>query len=272
MTTATKPAKQESKAVATKGLDEATTQALADMAPHMEGMINVRKEILQVARVKLVQKMSKAVDSGLGVAGEFVCDLRGVNFGKSLQIIPIMASESASLLYNSKFPPSKNAPMEARDGQVLCRSNDLIKNLNGVSCVACPFGEYWNEWSANGGMKIPGCKSSIDFVVMVPGYERPFEMNFRKNNMKAGKTLINMMFNDARGVPFASVYTLKPMSMTKDDYKFFSIDPVAIEKRALDNDELRDIIPVARHLSDLKKNKSLQYESQQSDADDDLPI
>lgn len=240
--------------------DVALAAELNDMATSFGPMIRVRRELLRIPRLKLTQAMSKANNAGLARPGEFVSDVKGKAYGTEIEIIPVLISESASLM-------SKEA------AQVVCSTRDLIKNLNGEPCSKCPHGEYWNDWGTKDQKKTPGCKHSIDMIVLLKGDPIPAEINFRKNNQKAGKALINFIANDFKRVPFASKYKLRSSPKTSGQYNFFAIDEY-IEKTVLSDAEIKEIIPSVRKILDMEKSGSLEREAEDvaDDTSDDLPV
>lgn len=262
--------------------DASMHSALAEIAGSMP-LVHVRQSILKVRRIKLCQKMSKAVDSGLGQAGDFLCENRETNYGPTLQIIPLMVTESSSLLFNKKSPPRKMSPVDAaseKDGAVLCFTDNLVTNRNGQKCTECPFGEFWNDWGPKDAKRVPGCHLSLDLTVLVRGEEGAFvyEMNFRKNNHKAARKIVDLMANDPRKVPFGSYYTINSVFVPAEQ-AFHKVDPDKVSKTALSVEEIKAIIPIVKELVARKKEGSVEVEpeadyqdSASSDTSDDLPI
>ena len=222
-------------------------------------LIKVRESLLKANRLKLTNAMSKAFKSRLAEEGDFVIETREQNFGKEVTIIPIMISESASLL-------------DKQTSNVVCSSNNLITNTHGEPCKQCPYNEYWNDWGTAEAKKTPGCKTSID-VLCIPVFGgepqagQVVEMNFRKNNTKAGKSIINLMANDPRKIPFASKYTLKSFLKTQEQYTFYAIHE-DVKRTPVSNEDLAKILPTVKRVIDAEKKGEIEREVE-SDA---LPI
>ena len=236
--------KKETAVAVTAGNDLAEFKELAG---DMEGLVTVRSDLLKIPRLKLTQKMSN-VYGELAKEGDFASEVLGINYGDAVSIIPISVSESASL-------------MDTEAATVVCYSRDLLKNTEGDLCTACPHKEYWNDWSTH----TPNCKLSIDVVCLVKtdaGISHdPVEINFRKMNYKAGRSIINMIMRDKYGVPFGSSYKLVSKQATKDQYKFALISDV-VEKTQLEAEEIKGIIPIAKNFLDMKKRGMVQVESE----------
>lgn len=224
---------------------------IQEMRKETSGLINVRRELLKTLRIKLTQKMSKAVDGNIARPGDFSCDVNAKNWGTDIEIIPILVSESASLLYSPNKPP-KNMPKDLfpKDGEVLCKTMDLIQNQDGMKCKQCPWGEYWADWGTKKEKRVPGCKHALDFIVMVAGDPQMdiYEMNFRKNNAKGGRNILNMMVADPKGIPFGTAYTIYSKPRTEGNYSFTAVDADKIEKRVLTDEELSIILPTVKRV------------------------
>lgn len=234
----TKVAKVEPKAVG-------IPQDIQDLA-RMTGFVDVRKELISIPRLQLGQFMSDPVKAGLGKAGDFMSKVKGKNYGKSVKIIPILISESAALI-------------DDKTSELVCRSENLHTNTDGVSCVKCPNGQYWADWSEG---KQPKCRTSIDVVCIVNDeFEMPQVLSFRKTSYKAGKALLNLVMHDKYKVPFGSCYTLNSAQATKDSYEYFVIKE-SIDKAELTEQELAKIIPIARQMIEMKKQGRLAHESE----------
>lgn len=246
-----------------------TALDVAGMASEFAGSVTVRQELIKIPRLKLTQNMSDAATDGVAKPGDFSCTVLTQNYGKEVKIIPLMVSESASLLYSVQNPPSKGVEDGSfRDGEIVCRSMDMVKNINGISCSSCPFDEFHSDWGSRSDPKIPKCRASIDVVCLLPEHsmEQPMVLSFRKTSYKAGKSLVNYIFNEPKKVPFASTYTLKAEQATKDNYKYFVISP-AMERSETTDKELGEVIPVAKMILEAQKKGQVQHEME-----DDLPI
>jgi hypothetical protein len=228
--------RKEVGAVAVPGLEELQKEA---------GFIEVRQELMSIPRLQLGQAMSDTVQAGLGKVGEFVSKVKGKNYGSSVKIIPILVSESAAL-------------MEKGTKKLICKSNDTKTNTNGVPCVKCPHKQYWGNWD-NGS---PECKTSIDVVCIVEDeFDMPQILSFRKTSFKAGKALLNLTKYDKYKVPFGSQYTIKSAVSTKDDHKFYVIED-SMTKEQLTEQQLANILPMAKKLLDMKKQGRIKHEDE----------
>lgn len=232
---------------------------MAGLQNEFKGAIEVRSELIKTSKLKLCNALSDTAKSGLARPGDFTCQDMGFNFGTSVTIIPIFIKESASLL-------------DKKTSQILCSTDNLITNRNGRKCSECLFGEYWNDWGTKEQRKIPGCKASIDMVIVV--YDEahkevgvhPMIINFRKNNHNAGKQLVNLISKTQ--IPFSRKYTLHSQDDTKDAYEYKIINAKKIEFTELTSEEIKQVIPLARHIFDSRKAGTLDM----SDKDEeDLP-
>ena len=238
-----KDAVPQEKSIAVK--EEHSLAEFHEVAGDMSGLVSVRSDILKIPRIKLTQKMSN-VYGELAQEGDFASEVLGVNYGTEVTIIPICISESASYLNKDT-------------SEVVCYSKDLLKNGDGVLCKDCPHNQYWNDWSA----KTPGCKLSIDVVCLVKTADgvvkEPVEMNFRKMNYKAGKAIVNSVVRDAFKVPFGSEYKLLAKQATKDQHKFYVVSDV-VERKQLDLDTVKSILPLAKNFLEMKKRGMVETE------------
>ncbi len=234
------------KAVAKKGPQAVGLAAELGELQEAGGFIEVRKELITIPRLQLGQALSDGVQAGLGKAGEFLSKVKGKNYGATVKIIPILVSESAALL-------------DKKTNKLICRSDNLSTNTDGVACTKCPHGQYWNDWSGDEG---PQCRTSIDVVCIVNDeMEMPQVLSFRKTSYKAGKALLNLIMHDKFKVPFGSQYTLKSAAATKDDWKYFIIEE-SPAKEQLTEALIKQVIPIAKQLLDMKKQGRIKHEEE----------
>lgn len=249
---------KEETAIAVKEAGALSTDLMGELGEMMQSagpLIQVRQSVIKTPRIKLANDMSKARKSKLAEEGDFFCEAKTKNYGKQITIIPIIISESASLM---------NA-----EGKVLCRSADLVRNHHGVMCSTCPeFGQYWNDWGTKEAPKVPQCKTSFDVLCIPYGTDEVVEMNFRKMNSKAGRELINMIANSKNKVPFASCYTFKSVPGVSGIHNYFKISE-DVKRSELAEDELRLILPAVKSLLEAKKHGNIEREEETGD---DLPI
>ena len=237
---------------------------LAGLQNEFKGAIEVRSELIKTSKLRLCNALSNSATSGFARPGEFTCQEMGLNFGTSVSIIPILVKESASYL-------------DKKTSQILCSSDNLIVNRNGGKCSECKAGPkgtgvYWNDWGTKENKKIPECKASIDMVVII--YDEsskevgvhPMIINFRKNNHNAGKKLVDLIAKTQ--IPFARKYTLYSQDDRKDAYEFKIINAKKIEFSELSPEQIKHVIPIARHIFDVKKSGALDMSG---DDEDDVP-
>lgn len=243
--------------------DQALMTELFGMKGDVGHMVNVRRELIKVPRIKLAQKSSAAFEARLANLGEFFCEVRQANYGPTVEIIPILINESASYL-------------DKDTSQIICDTPDLIRSRDNKLCKECPYGQYWNDWGTKEQKKVPGCKHSINIVCLVANDPemKPMEINFRKNNSKAGREIINLVVNDIRGIPFGTSYKLSAKEGTSGQYTFHYVNSKNIGKRALSNKEIMDILPTVKRIIELDKTGALEREVDGDDREpgDDLPI
>lgn len=239
----------------------AEAEYLKSIQGELDGAIEVRQELIKIPRLKINNAMSDSAQAGLGNLGEFVSPVRGVVFGPTVRIIPLIAGESASY-------------MDKDTSKLICYSRDMVTNMDGQSCKACPYGEYWNDWGGKEERKVPKCKASIDVMVAVSDGGLPIDvmvLSFRKTSHPAGRALLNLIQGDPRRIPCGTAYTLVGKkghnAQLKKDY--WLIDPGDIKKEPLSLAELQAVFPLAKKMLDLKKAGRIQSEEDDSDDGDE---
>lgn len=224
-----------------------------------EGMINVRKELLKVPRVKLTQGNSAELGSGLANIGEFSCYTRAKNFGKELTIIPLTISESATYF--------------AEDMKtILCKSNDLITGTDEVKCKECPFGKekafwYFLEKDCKKEEK-EKCYSSIDLTFACVENneidEIPLILSFSKSNYKIGQDLLNNLYYHPKQIPFLYKYFLYSEKAPNAQFNYFVIKKKP-ERLVLNKDEMNKIMKIALTVNKANKEGRLEKEENLTD-------
>lgn len=228
--------------------------------------VNVRESLVKIPQLKLDQALSESVKGKISQPGEFSCFTRGIAFGPEVNIIPLMISESASLL---SAPPVT---------EIVCSSRNLVTNQDGIPCMKCPHNAYWNDWGTKENPKLPACKSSIDVIVIVDPFKthQIMQLSFRKSNYKAGKTLVNLIKGDPRKIPFGRIYTLFSKEATSKSQEYFIINSKKIAMRNLNDNEIEEIIPSARALLKSKRENQVVIEVGHDDfaedSADDIPM
>ena len=238
------------KALAVK---KSTGLVFQDLQNEFSESIQVRRDLLEVPRLKLNNAMSQAVNAGLAQVGDFSCLSRGKNYGKEVTIIPLIIKESASFL-------------DKETSEVVCSTHDLVKNLNGFNCNQCPHKAYWNDWGTKKEPKVPKCKASIDMIVLIEGDSDPVELNFRKNNHKAGRALLNLIVNDPKKIPFGRKYKLHSQQVPNGKFLYQIVNPSKIEISEISADSLSSIVKIARNLLEKKKVNKIVMEVENEDA------
>ena len=273
---------KQTKEVAVKDSNQALMADIANVTKEFGAFVNVRKELIRIPRLQLQQAMSPMVQSGGAKAGDFGCKVSAKNYGDTVTIIPLIIGESASLMNDPK--KLKEAGVDeslipATNSQVLCRTNDLLVNMNGQKCVECPYGTYWNDWGTSDNKKIPLCHSSIDVLCIVNDEIVPQVLSFRKTSSKAGKNLLNFTMHDKYGVPFGSSYKLKSKIAPNDQYRFYTIDDY-MERVILTEEKIIEILPIAKRMLELNKQGQLEHETDEDikpnvsvdPSDSDIPL
>jgi hypothetical protein len=218
--------------------------------------------------------MSEAVSSGLAKAGDFSVDLNNVSYGKEITIIPLLITESASLLFNKNKPP-RNLPQELinlqfKDGSILCSTKNMVTSNKGYTCERCPFGEYFDDWGVEGEKQSPSCKKSIDVICVIDGEMEPVVLSLRKTSYKAGRILLNAARRDPLGVAFGTKYKLKSEPSQFENYKFHTISET-IEKTPLKMDEVNKLIPLAEMILTAQSKNQMKQEHEEGGFED-LPV
>lgn len=240
----------------------AVSTQLKDLQSEFSEAITIRKDLIKIPRLKLDNALSNAVQGGISKSGDFSCAVRGITYGPKVTIIPLVISESASLL-------------DKHSGDVLCSSDDLIRNRKGEFCKQCPFDSYWNDWGTKEERKTPNCKNSIDMIVIVNPFAEItiMQLSFRKNNFKAGKALVNLIGGDPRHLPFGRKYVLSSKEETTNKKQYYVIDPNKIQGINLTDEELSKVIPAAREILNLKKSGRVEitHEADDDQTQDNVP-
>jgi len=260
---------KEETAVAVK---QESSMQLASLQSEFSSALNVRTDLLKIPYLRLTHGTSEDFKAGVSGLGDFSCGLRAKNYGKEVTIIPLFVSESASLLFSPKNPPTIISDEERKisvNGDVLCSSQDLIHNKDGILCKNCPYGEYHADWGTKSEKRTPKCKQSIDVICLVDGEIKSVMINFRKSNYSAGRSLVNLISNDPRMIPFGSKYTLKSkVTISKDKEEYMMISE-AITRTILTDEEVSNIIPIARQILNAKKAGKIEVVN---DSEVDLPV
>lgn len=246
-----------SKAAVVKAESNVLSTEIRDLQAEFSDACTVRKDLIKIPKLKLENALSEGFKGGLAEIGEFTCVVKGINFGKSVDIIPLTIGESASLLH-------------AKTGELLCSSRDLIKNQDGVLCKKCPSNNYWNDWGTADKQKIPECKNSIDMIVIVdPVFSADefliAQFSLRKNSFKAGKALVNLITGDPRKIPFGRKYTITSKLSSSNNNEYYIVDANKIKATGLTDEELMKIVPIARNIMQMKNMGRVQTEYTEDD-------
>ena len=167
------------------------------------GLEEMDMELIQIPRIKLVQKTSEEVDDGVpflslinSVTKEIIVE--GGKSGAEIEIIPL--KYQASRLY---FTPIDEG------GGLLCRSDDGITGIGEPSgtCSRCSLKDFTPDG------KPPSCDRLANFFCIVRGYESPLPLviSFAKSSAKEGKKLYNIL-QTARAMKrpiFGQAFSLK---------------------------------------------------------------
>lgn len=216
---------------------------------------------LKPSRIKLGQQMSQFVKDGLALGGHFFSEEEMINYGPEIEIAVIDMQEGATLIADKELVKKYD---EAEKDKLLCYTMDLKTNVNGIPCSQCPYDSYWQDWN-NG--EPPKCKKFLNFiVVLIKDGEidhLPKVLTARKTSFKIGQDLGRMVLSHPKGIKFLCSY--KITSEPSGDAGYFKLKLGG--RRSLANEELAQIIPIAR---ELKKIKELRNKKEKHD--EEMPV
>lgn len=207
---------------------------MADLGSVMSTAIAVDSNMIKHPTLTLTQSLSSQFKAGKAPLGDFYCEMKSKNYGKSPILIPLSVRTTAG--YYDKEKES-----------LICSSADSKVNREGVKCVNCPHGEgtYWNNWDAailkKHNLKKPRCTQAFDYYFLVKEEDgnidpMPMKYSFRSLSFKAGKSLYNKILMHPNQIPFFNGYIL---SVEKEPKGNFFIKEGGEKRVALSGDELR---------------------------------
>jgi len=195
------------------------------------GLEGITQEMLVIPRLKLVQKNSVEVDSGVNpgsIVNSVTKDLI-VKKGGSLILMPI------------KYKPSRImfAPF-SEGGGLLCQSQDGLYGIGdpGRECLGCEFNPIpWEkDKKTNKGIP-PPCTELINIFCIVRDYDFPIPViaSFGRTSAPAGNQLLNMFYFDSKKAqksPWNFAYELgtEYKESAKGNYFQFKIAPGGMAK------------------------------------------
>ena len=250
----------KSNAVVAAQTGKAMLAELGDLQNEFSSAVQVRAELIKIPQLKLDNALSDSVKGKLSEPGFFSCFVQGISFGPTVTIIPLIITESASYL-------------QKKTSELICSSKDLLRNREGKLCKQCPHGEYWADWGTKTNPKVPECKNSIDMIVIVNPFGDTFDkltvmqLSLRKSNHKAGRNLVNLIGGDPRRIPFGRMYELTSKEEKSNNNDYWGINPNKIKATELTDEQLAQVIPVAREMLRLKNSGKIQTET----VADDMP-
>jgi hypothetical protein len=171
------------------------------------GLEGFDKKDLSLARISLLQGLSKAVTKGGKKAGTFINTLTSEELGTSVEFIPVAASKYFDLLKKDPTDPSKMT-FEGRTHD----ENDV--RLKGR--------HYFND-------KALGIKADVNtvisYLVLLDG--EPALLSFSKTSYKSGKKLGTLASLSGKDL-FATKYKVsaKSESRNNNDYFVMEVDEV----------------------------------------------
>jgi hypothetical protein len=137
------------------------------------GKMEVTQEDIYMPRLQLMQGLSKAVQEGTAVAGQWL--VTGYEAAVEYTIVPLLFGRRRELT--------------DEDFTKLCISNDGLAGVGapGGVCADCPM----NQWSEDtkGKRKPPKCTFIYSYVVYVIELGTPAILEFKRSGITAGKTL-----------------------------------------------------------------------------------
>lgn len=189
------------------------------------GFEKVDLELIQIPRVRMIQKTSEEFDDGVpflsllnSVTKEVIA--KGTKNGASAVIIPI--SYTKSRLY---FAPRDEG------GGLLCRSYNAVVGQGdpGGDCEKCPL-RLWTEDPKKGQVP-PKCTMFTNFFSIVRGHKSslPLVVSFGKTSAGTGRQLYNMILAKTQQNihPASCAFKLSTTTETKNDntYGVYRIAP-----------------------------------------------
>jgi len=186
------------------------------------GFENVRKEDLQLPRLKLLQALSPEVADGKGKAGDILNSLSDQNYGNELTFIPIISS------YSRVYWESKE-----RDAEILCSSDDglvpspRVENPPAESCATCPNSKFQKD-KKTGKENPPLCTEFYNFPVLVNGRE-PAGLAFSRSKINVAKRMMSKAVYAGKGMDlFGLKFKLRTKSERSSKGDYFNFDIVGL--------------------------------------------
>jgi len=194
-----------------------------EFIPGLEG---VEQDMLVIPRLKLVQKNSVEVDTGVkpgslvnSMTKEVVAECK--KDGAEVVVIPIVNNRSR--IYFRPF---------SEGGGIICRSFDgkVGQGDPGGDCLLCPH----SRWQQNekGERVPPTCSEYLNVFVLVRGYDFPIPLtaSFARTSAPAGRQLVNYFYMDSRRnhkSPWNFAYKLKtePQKNVYGSFYVFRVEP-----------------------------------------------
>lgn len=248
-----------------------------DLSTEYSDMVEVDTSLFRVPEVKIGQGVTGDVASKQFEEGDFFSPDFGINFGKTVWIIPIKLTASAAMFYSKKRKPrvwDKNLPDqiaerigEAKEKQMVCRTPDLVNSMyDGFKCANCPFNENFDQWVDG---EPPACTKSFDLYGLFASSPQSDEwvpgiMRFRKKvgttawkafKAKTGLAAQAFIHPSKRKPIFMSAYGFSSYLADDGDYKWQAISDQVV-KANLENETLMVAKPsIEAFLKALKDNK-----------------
>ena len=178
------------------------------------GFENVKKDDLQLPRLKLLQALSPEVEDEKGKAGDIINSLSDENYGTELSFIPILQS------YSRVYWASKE-----KDAEILCSSNDgivpspAIEEPPAKTCEACPNSKFIEDEG-------PVCTEFYNFPVLVNGKE-PAGLALSRTKISVAKRLISKAMYAGKGLDlFSMKFKLRSKKVTGEKFSYYNFDVV----------------------------------------------
>ncbi len=229
------------------------------------GFETVDMEIIQIPRVKIVQKTSEEFDDGvpfLSLVNSVSKDIlkKGTKAGSEITIIPVRFTKSRIYFADMK-----------EGGGLLCRSFDAIKGVGdpGGTCGSCDLKNWDQETDAP-----PACSVMLNFFSIVRDYQStlPLVISFGKTSMKAGKQFYNMLLSRHQQGYNPAGYAFKLQSVSeKNDKGVYGVYKVTPDGDSTD-DEFNQATEFIRLMDAATVTTHAEAQAAKDDALDDSSV
>jgi hypothetical protein len=188
------------------------------------GFDEVDREDLKIARLAILQGLSKIVSEGEAKMGQLANSLSKEVFGDSVDFIPLFMFKT-----RARFEVGRGLVMLSRDNLTVTMGLDEFSQYEGQPVEEVP-GASWD------GKTPPSFNLVYNFPVLLAGRlnEFPLSLSLMKTATDAAKSLISQAQYSGEDM-FARVYTLKT-KLEKGDKGTYAVPVIEFSRRCSDQE------------------------------------